>query len=158
LRRTAIGSEYVPKITHDKTSSNRYEKLSNVLRQIAQRSQKASLIVGNFFSNMEAVFTAFQKVLRKSGHLCFITGNNTICEVPVDTHEIIIEIADKAGFYSVDLYRDQIRNRRLPPKRNHQGGVIREEWVNVFKKKESQAEERVTTSPGIRGIQRDVDK
>ena len=34
----------------------------------------------------------------------------------------------------VELSRDKIRNRSLPPHRNHNGGIIKEEWITVFRK------------------------
>jgi len=66
--------------------------------------------------------------------LCLITENDTICEVEIPTYKIITQIATTYGFRVVEINRDEIKNRTLPPDRKHNGGVVKEEWITVFKK------------------------
>jgi len=83
---------------------------------------------------MKRVFEESQRVLERKGHFCLITGNNNICGVQVPTHKILSDIAEATGFKIVETGRDKIRDRSLPPNRNHNGGIIEEEWVTVFEK------------------------
>ena len=45
-------------------------------------------------------------------------------------------MAENCGFKLVEIGRDEIKNRSLPPDRNHNGGFIKEEWITVFRKGE----------------------
>jgi hypothetical protein len=44
----------------------------------------------------------------------------------------LTETAEEYGFKLVERYRDEITKRTLFLGRNHTGGVIKEEWINVF--------------------------
>jgi hypothetical protein len=84
---------------------------------------------------MNQVIDESFNILKDNGHLCLITGNNTICEVKVPTYKILKEIAEKNGFELKEIGKDVIKNRLLPPGRNHNGGIINEEWITTFQKR-----------------------
>ena len=74
------------------------------------------------------------EALKTGGILCLVSGNNTICGIEIPTFRILIELAEQENFKSILNYRDAIKNRSLFPSRNHEAGVIRDEWVTIFKK------------------------
>jgi hypothetical protein len=137
LNKKAIGTEYVA--THDYTSAPETDcaLLNEVLVRIWSKSEigrRKSYMVANYFNGMSSFFNGVEKLLPKGKYFCLITGNNTICEEIVPTYKILTNLAEQCGFKLDRLYRDEIKWRVLFKKRNHNGGVINEEWITVFKK------------------------
>ena len=134
LKKQAIGTEHLYGIVPDSTLLNKVLLLNSVYGEIGQINKTKASIVHKYFDNMKRVFEESQKVLERKGHFCLIAGNNNICGVQVPTHKILSDIAEATGFKIVEIGRDKIRDRSLPPNRNHNGGIIKEEWVTVFEK------------------------
>jgi len=106
--------------------------LHNIGKSKGKKNRRKTLIVHNYFENVRTVFRDLSNVLKAGGKLCLITGNNTICGVNIPTYKILTETAEECGFKLVDRYKDEITKRSLFLGRNHTGGVIKEEWINVF--------------------------
>lgn len=137
LNKKAIGTEYVSGHSYDRIPKSGNVLLDDVLCRIWAmngKGRKKAYLVCNYFDSMEKVFEQFQVILHKNAVLCLITGNNTICEVKIPTYQILAQIAQENGFKVVKLYKDEIKSRMLFTKRNHHGGVIKEEWITVFQK------------------------
>ena len=134
LKKQTIGTENLYGIGPNSTLWNETELLNTVCGEIGQINKTKASIVHKYFENMKRVFEESQRVLERKGHFCLITGNNNICGVQVPTHKILSDIAEATGFKIVETGRDKIRDRSLPPNRNHKGGIIEEEWVTVFEK------------------------
>jgi len=135
LNRQAIGTESTSGNIRSAIPNSEVPILNTILNKIWQINRKKSYIVWYYFENMRRTFREFYDTLKKSGHFCLITGSNTICGVKIPTYKILTYMAEKNGFKLVEIGRDEIRNRLLPPDRNHKGGVIKEEWLTVFQKK-----------------------
>ena len=136
LKRQAIGTENLAGINRNSTLTSEVQLLNTVCNRIWEINRTKSLIVHNYFKNMRLVFEESYKVLKRGRHLCLIAGNNTICGVQVPTYRIFTDMAENSGFKLVEIGKDEIKNRSLPPDRNHNGGVIKEEWITVFRKGE----------------------
>ncbi len=134
LKKQTIGTENLYGIGPNSTLWNETELLNTVCGEIGQINKTKASIVQKYFENMKRIFEESQRVLDRKGHFCLITGNNKICGVQVPTHKILSDIAETTGFKIVEAGRDKIRDRSLPPNRNHDGGIIEEEWVTVFEK------------------------
>ena len=134
LRQKSIGTESILGFKGDSELEDQVEILGTVCQKISKINPTKSSIVCKYFSNMRLAIEEFNKVLREDGHLCMVTGSNRICGVLVPTYEIIVQMAEARGLKLVELAKDKIRNRRLPPVRNHKAGVIQEEWITVFQK------------------------
>jgi DNA modification methylase len=138
LNKQTIGTEFVPEINYDSIPKSKNKFLDPVLHKIWKNSEKTNkkkaYLIYNYFENMKNVFEEFYDVLERGGHFCLITGNNTICGVRVPTYKILTHIAENNGFKLLEVSRDKIENRSLPPDRNHKGGIIKEEWITVFQK------------------------
>ena len=138
LKRRCLGTECISSRDHDSPPKTRYLTLKSILKEMWKIDKRSSYIVHRYFENMNDVFRESNKVLKKGGHFCLITGNNTICGINIPTWKILTHIAKENGFKLVEIVRDEIRNRLLPPNRNHNGGIIKEEWITVFKKMEQE--------------------
>ena len=146
LNRQAIGTECISGFDYNNIPESKIKSLDRVLRRIWRSNKKTGkkekiakkkgYIIYNYFENMKCVLKEFYDVLERAGHLCLISGNNTICGIQIPTYKILTDIAENSGFELVEISRDRIRNRSLPPKRNHRGGIIKEEWITVFRKGE----------------------
>jgi DNA modification methylase len=108
--------------------------LNAIIKKIWYINKKKSYIVYSYFENMKKIFEELYNVLKTNGYFCLITGCNTICGVQIPTYEILIQIAEKNGFKLIEVGRDEIKNRALPPNRSHNSGIIKEEWITIFQK------------------------
>jgi len=134
LNRQAIGTENISGSNYNSIPKSKNKLLNTILHKIWKINKKKSYIVYNYFENMKSIFKESYNVLKKRGHFCLITGNNTICGIQIPTYKILAHIAKENGFDFVEIGKDEIRNRSLPPDRNHSGGIIKEEWITVFRK------------------------
>ena len=136
LNKQAIGTENISGSNYNCIPKSEDRLLNTILKKIWKINKKKACIVHNYFEKMKGVFKESHDVLKTGGHLCLITGNNTICGVQIPTYKILTHIAETNGFGLVEMGKDQIRNRSLPPDRNHNGGIIKEEWITVFRRGE----------------------
>ena len=134
LNKQAIGTENISGGNYNTLPKSEYCYLNTVLNKIWKIDKKKSHIVYNYFKNMKHILKESYNVLKIGGHFCLITGSNTICGVQIPTYKILTHIAKNNGFELVEIGRDEIKNRALPPDRNHNGGIIKEEWITVFRK------------------------
>ncbi len=136
LNRRTIGTENVSGYNYNSIPKSQIPLLNAILNKIWRINKKKSHIVYNYFENMKSVFREFCNALKTRGHFCLITGCNTICGIPIPTYKILTHIAEDNDFKLVEIGRDEIKNRTLPPDRNHNGGIIKEEWITVFQKED----------------------
>lgn len=134
LNKQAIGTESVSGYNYNISPESDYCHLNTILNKIWKIDKKKSYVVYNYFENMKQVLNQSYNVLKNNGHFCLITGCNTICSIHIPTYKIITQIAKNNGFKLIELGTDEIKNRVLPPERNHKGGIIKEEWITVFRK------------------------
>lgn len=140
LNKKAIGTEYISRANLTEIPRIECKFLDEILLKIWQKGEKGrrkSYVVANYFSSMRTVFSQFEDILDSNAFVCMITGNNTICETEIPTYRILMEIAEEHDFELRKIYRDSIKSRMLFKNRNHNGGIIKEEWITIFKKKTS---------------------
>ena len=134
LKKRSIGTENTSGCDRNVKPICEDKSLQTILNKLWKKDKFKSYIVHNYFEDMNSTLNEFYKSLDKGGHLCLITGNNTICEMLIPTNQVLNRMAKKVGFKQVEIAKDEIKNRTLPPDRNHKGGVIKEEWITVFEK------------------------
>lgn len=134
LNKQVIGTENISGSNYNSIPKTEYKLLNTILNKIWKINKKKSHIVYNYFENMRHILKECRNVLKIGGHFCLITGSNTICGTQIPTYKILTYIAENHGFKLIELGRDEIKNRVLPPDRNHKGGIIKEEWITVFRK------------------------
>jgi len=134
LNKQAIGTETISGYSYNSPPKVEDERLNNILKEMWHKNRKKAYIVYNYFENMKMVFKEIAAILKDNKYFVLVTGCNTICEVKIPTYKILTHIANMYNFECVEIVKDEIRNRNLPPKRNHNGGVIKEEWITVYQK------------------------
>ena len=134
LNRCTVGTEIVSRKGYTLKDLTEFQRLDSLLKKIWKINKRKSYIVYNYFRNMARVFVQCHNILKRGGYFCLIAGNNTICNTHIPTHKTFIDIAQNTGFKLVEEVKNKIKSRALPPKRNHHGGIIKEEWITVFKK------------------------
>jgi DNA modification methylase len=132
LGRRAIGTERISGVDYSIVPESKIPILATTLREIWKKDRKKSHIIHSYFESMETVFKGLEQILKIDGYFCLITGKNTICGIRIPTYRILTHMAEENGFKLVEIGTDAIKNRSLPPRRNHEGGIIREEWITVF--------------------------
>jgi len=134
LNKQAIGTETISGYSYNSLPKVEDERLNNILKEMWHKNRKKAYIVYNYFENMKMVFKEIAAILKDNKYFVLVTGCNTICGVKIPTYKILTHIANMYNFECVEIVKDEIRNRNLPPKRNHNGGVIKEEWITVYQK------------------------
>lgn len=124
----------IKKICRSNEKTAKRERNQNKSRDMERENKRKSYIVNRYFQNMEVVFEELSDLMDIGGLVCLVSGNNTISGIQIPTYEILINIAAESGFELLELTYDEIANRSLPPNRNHNCGMIKEEWITVFKK------------------------
>jgi DNA modification methylase len=135
LKRQSIGAENVSGISCHSVPRSQNQLLNAILSKIWKIDRDKARIIFNYFEDMKSVFKELSSLLKKGGSFCLIIGNNTICGVEIPTCQILISIAENSGFELMEIEKDPITNRSLPPKRNHSGGVIKDEWIARLERK-----------------------
>ena len=134
LKKHSIGTENISGCNKDEKPMCEDKGLQTILNKLWKKDKLKSYIVLNYFKDMNSTLSKFNNALESGGHLCLITGNNTICEMLIPTNQILNRMTKELGFEQVEITKDEIKNRALAPNRNHNGGIIKEEWITVFKK------------------------
>ena len=96
-------------------------------------SPKNACVLTRYTLDMETVFSQMAQVLKPGGYCAMVSGDNTLSNFPVRTHQIIAELAMNSGFRLTHHYVDTIRDRWVPPSRNGHSGVIREDHIQILK-------------------------
>ena len=93
---------------------------------------KSACVLTRYTLDMANVLAQVTQVLKPGGHCAMVTGDNTLSNVPVQTHQIVTELALNSGFRLEHHYVDAIRDRWVPPSRNGHNGVILNEHIQIF--------------------------
>lgn len=134
LNKKIIGTENTSKNNLNLIPKCQIPILDSKLFKIWNINKKRAYIVFNYFKSMKKVLRDFYDILKPQGYCCLIIGNNKICGIEVPTHKILCYIAMQIGFNLIEIGRDKIKRRALNPYRNHNGGIIKEEWIIIFRK------------------------
>jgi DNA modification methylase len=134
LNRKAIGTEHISNISKNGTIRKKIKSLNMAIERVNRKDQIKAKIILNYFTNMNNVIMECHHILKKGGYFCLISGNNNICGIKIPTYNLLCSIAQRNGFEIVENRKNRIENRQLPPKRNHKGGIIKEEWITIFQK------------------------
>ena len=93
---------------------------------------KSACVLTRYTLDMENVLSRIMQILKPGGHCAIVSGDNTLSNLPVPTHQIITELALDLGFRLRHHYVDAIRDRWVPPSRNGHSGVILDDHIQIF--------------------------
>lgn len=129
-----VGSDRIP-IEHSLVCSTMPSRLAQEIRDnLAVRNKKSACVFAKYVLDVSVCFGQIHEVLRDAGQCAIVSGSNLISGIAVPTHEVLSELACNAGFELMDFYVDKIRDRWVPTIRNGHDGVIKYEYLMVFRK------------------------
>lgn len=100
----------------------------------AEPSGWRARVVHEFLTQMQLAFCEANRVLKQGGTLALVVGDNNVAGVKVPIHKILSEFAASRGMTLLEKRRDSIKYRGFMLKRHRTAGIIRSEWILVFRK------------------------
>ncbi|MCK5615429.1 DNA adenine methylase [Candidatus Pacearchaeota archaeon] len=97
-------------------------------------NKKSACVFSKYVLDMSDSFEQFHTILKDRGYCAIVSGTNFISGIDIPTHDILAELAHNRGFELTYSFMDAIRDRWVPTVRNGHNGVIRHEYLMVFKK------------------------
>lgn len=135
LKSKYIGTEQVHVGDYAQLHRTGYHKLDGTLERIYAVDKRRAYIVYNYFVDMKKTFKEVYRVLRPGSHYVMFTGDNVIRKIPVQTHGFLVECAEDVGFLTELTFASELIKRfEISENRNEHGGLIKEDWVLVFRK------------------------
>ena len=102
--------------------------------ELAVRNKKNACVFAKYVLDMSVSFEQIHDVLKDNGNCAIVSGHNFISGIDIPTHDILAELACSSGFELTFSFVDEIRDRWVPTIRNGHNGVIRREYLMVFRK------------------------
>jgi DNA modification methylase len=132
LKRTYIGTETVYKHEYEDMKTIGISALDSLLERIYEQDPRRSYIVFKFFNDMERQLSETFRVLKPGGRYCIAIGNNVIRGIPINSHDILAQIATEHVGFSLEkmFYSRLIRHFIKIPRQERMDG----EWVLVLRK------------------------
>lgn len=132
LERTSIGTEKVHKsYTISDLGINTVDLLVDYALSISVERASA---IHKYFKDMMESLKEIYRLLKKDGYLILVVGDNKVLGKRVETFRLLADSASKVGFREIVTLKDTIRSRSMMTKRNDTGGIIKNEYIVIFKK------------------------
>lgn len=130
----AIGTERIKSKDYAKLNKTGVEIADALLEEIFVENPERASLAAKYFNDMHTVVKEIYRVLKKGKYFVLVVGNNSVCRQRFPSHEILSEIASRAGFNEEFMLVDDIKSRGLMTKRNKTAGIINSEWVLILRK------------------------
>ncbi len=104
-----------------------YEK---IVKKDKQRAQTSLAYFNDIFKNLQCVY----KALKDNGEYHIIIGDNTIRDIDIPTHNIIMGLSKIVGFDNFGYYKYVIKDHRTSIPRNKKTSKIQYEHVIMLRK------------------------
>ena len=105
-----------------------------MLEELRSVNPLRSHIMGTYLLEMRESIKEMARVLKPSGYMVLVMGNNRVCGRKFRTQDFLCQIAEEIGFRAIVKLVDTIKSRGLMTKRNKTAAVIDREWVVLFQK------------------------
>ena len=132
--RQYMGTKRIPVADYSIKLETNYESINGLTELVYKKNRKFAYILAKFFVDMEANIREVRTVLKDGGHYVVVIGNNKVAGVPINSHEIMVEIGIRNGFELDNMFAYKIRNRYMRFPRKGRGGLITEDWVIDLRK------------------------
>lgn len=117
-------------------------RIDRAIRAVHKKDPTRAFVLYQYFSEIETVLKEVRRVLDREGRFAITIGDNVIRKVPIDTHELLIDLAEEVGFTTDRVGYDIIKTHALATKRNVTAGLMTREWAMVFSKDHSGSSRR----------------
>ena len=129
-----IGTKQIFADEYNQKLKTGYKIVDDLVDKIYIQDKKYAHITAKFFVDMEKNIQEVYNVLRDKGHYIIVIGNNNVCDIPINSNDILVEIAENNGFTLSNFFYYKIRNRYMRFPRNGRGGIIKNDWIIDLKK------------------------
>ena len=109
-------------------------RIDKAIRAVHEKDPTRAFVLYQYFSEIEPVLKEVRRVLDRDGKFAITIGDNVIRKIPIDTHELLIDLAEEVGFTTDRVAYDIIKTHALATKRNVTAGLMTREWAMVFSK------------------------
>ena len=134
LSKQLVGSDRIPckqSLLCNALPSNLAQEIRN---QLVICNKKNASVFAKYVFDMSNSFEQIHAILKDNGYCAIVSGSNFISGIDIPTHEILAELACNRGFELTCSFVDEIRDRWVPTIRNGHNGVIKNEYLMIFKK------------------------
>ena len=134
LENSSIGREHLPKAVAKDLRYTGVASADAVLRQVFERNPLRAAICATYLAEMTQAIDEMSRVMRVGGHLVLIIGNNEVCGQVFDSASYLSELCGRVGLKRLVTLIDGIPSRALLTTRASTAGIIRKEWIMLFRK------------------------
>lgn len=133
LEKQSIGTERVSKELG--ISSLGIRSIDLLVKYALPKSFYRALMVYKYFEDMLKALREMHRLLTRNGYAILVIGDNRVLGKRANTHRLLADAAVRIGFHEIVILKDAIRSRSMMTKRNGTGGLIKDEYVIILKKK-----------------------
>lgn len=132
LEKMSIGTEKVQKSY--KITPLGIRSIDSLVNYALSISFERASVVYKYFRDMVESLKEMHRLLKKKGYLILVVGDNKVLGKRVETYRLLADIASRIGFNEIITLKDSIKSRSMMTKRNDTGGIIKNEYITLFKK------------------------
>lgn len=103
------------------------------LEYLERHRSEQAIVLHHYLDDMQVAFSSIKRLLRKSGTLVVVCGDNLIGGRRIRTWEVLNAMLAHMGFTMFESFGDRIRNRAVAPRRCGHKGLIKQEIVSAFR-------------------------
>jgi DNA modification methylase len=111
------------------------DKIISVFKTDIKNGHKHSFLTYKYFLDMENHFINIGTLLKRGTKYIMVVGDSTVSDVFFNTSNYLVDIGERNGFFLINRWGYQIKNRYMRFDRKGRGGIIEIDWVLVFEKK-----------------------
>lgn len=134
LEGESIGREHFPKKISSELIKTGMESADQFIEHVFKINSTRAAIISHYLLEMRVVINELFRVLKPSGTLILVVGNNQVCGMQFATAQHLADIAREQGFIMQLELVDAIKGRSLMTKRRASSGVITKEWIMLLQK------------------------
>lgn len=132
LEKNLIGSERIS--AKSEISSFGIDSIDSLVDYAFSKDKVRGIMVYRYFENMIKALDNMNGVLNKDGYAILVVGNNMVLRKKANTYKLLTDAAINLNFSEVVTLKDEIRTRSMMTSRNGTGGLIKNEYIIIFKK------------------------
>ena len=135
LQRDIIGAERVSSTRININTKFGVESIDALINWANSISKDRASAIACYFKDMKKALKEMYRVLKKDAYCVIVVGNNHVLGKYIETYRLLRDLALDVGFELKIILKDMIRGRGMITKRHNSGGLIKEEYVIILKKK-----------------------
>jgi len=135
LQREIIGAERVSLTRTNFKVSFGVESIDSLVQWANSISRERVATIISYFEDMKKALQEMHRVLKKNAFCVIVVGNNHVLGRYIETYKLLCDLAVHIGFNLEIILKDMIRGRGMITKRHNSGGLIKEEYVIILKKR-----------------------